>query len=44
MAEMYKMEVEKLNEVLGDAEKEQMKADMAVQEAGTLVAEAAVEA
>ena len=44
MAEMYKMEVEKLNEVLGDAEKEQMKADMAVQEAVTLVAEAAVEA
>ena len=44
MAEMYKMEVEKLNEVLGDAEKEQMKADMAVQEAVTLVADAAVEA
>ena len=31
MAEMYKMEVEKLKELLGDAEKEQMKADMAVQ-------------
>ena len=44
MAEMYKMEVEKLKELLGDAEKEQMKADMAVQEAVTLIAEAAVEA
>lgn len=43
MAEMYKMEVEKLKEVLGDAEKEQMKKDMAVQEAITLIAEAAVE-
>ena len=43
MAEMYKMEVEKLKEVLGDAEKEQMKKDLAVQEAVTLIAEAAVE-
>lgn len=43
MAEMYKMEVEKLKEVLGDAEKEQMKKDMAVQEAVTLITEAAVE-
>ena len=37
------MEVEKLKSVLGDAEKEQMKADMAVQEAVTLIAEAAKE-
>lgn len=43
MAEMYKMEPEKLKEVLGDYEKEQMKKDMAVQEAVTLVAEAAKE-
>ena len=43
MAEMYKMEVEKLKEVLGDAEKEQMKKDIAVQEAVTLITEAAVE-
>ena len=43
MAEMYKMEVEKLKSVLGDVEKEQMKKDMAVQEAVTLITEAAVE-
>lgn len=43
MAEMYKMEPEKLKEVLGDYEKEQMKKDMAVQEAVTLVADAAKE-
>lgn len=41
MADMYKMEVEKLKELMGDAEKEQMKKDIAVQEAVTLVAEAA---
>ena len=39
MADMYKMEVEKLKELMGDAEKEQMKKDIAVQEAVTLVAE-----
>lgn len=44
MAEMYKMEVAKLKELLGDAEKEQMKMDMAVQKAVDLVVEAAVEA
>ena len=38
---MYKMEVEKLKEVMGDYEKEQIKKDMAVQEAVTLVAESA---
>lgn len=43
MAEMYKMEVEKLEAVLGENEKNQMKQDMAVQEAVTLIAEAAVE-
>ena len=41
MADMYKMEVEKLKELMGDAEKEQLKKDTAVQEAVTLVAESA---
>ena len=41
MADMYQMEVEKLKEVMGDYEKEQIKKDIAVQEAVTLVAEAA---
>lgn len=41
MAEAYKMEVEKLKEHMGDAEKKQMKQDIAVQEAvDFLVAEA----
>ncbi len=44
MAEMYKMEADKLRELLGDHELEQMKKDMAVQKAVTLVAEAAKEA
>lgn len=43
MAAMYNMETEKLMEVLGDAEKEQMKKDMAVQQAVTLITEAAKE-
>ena len=44
MAEMYKMEADKLKELLGDRELEQMKKDMAVQKAVTLVADAAKEA
>ena len=44
MAEMYQMEVEKLKEIMGDAEKEQMKKDMAVQEAVTFLVENAMEA
>ena len=44
MAETYKMEADKLKELLGDRELEQMKKDMAVQKAVTLVAEAAKEA
>ena len=44
MAEMYKMEADKLKEMMGDYEKDQMKKDMAVQDAVTLIAEAAVEA
>ncbi|WP_418418192.1 trigger factor, partial [Blautia sp.] len=41
MAEMYKMEADKLKELLGDRELEQMKKDMAVQKAVTLVADEA---
>ena len=44
MAEQYKMDVNNLKAMLGDAEKEQIRADIAVQEAVTLIAEAAVEA
>lgn len=44
MAESYQMEVDKLKEYMGDAEKEQMKQDMAVQEAVTFLVENAVEA
>ena len=43
MAEMYKMEVEKLKEYMGEGEKEQMKADMAVQEAVKVLVDNAVE-
>ncbi|MDD7740893.1 MAG: trigger factor [Fusicatenibacter sp.] len=43
MAEMYKMEVEKLKELIGDYEKDQMKKDLAVQEAVTLMADSAKE-
>ena len=44
MAEMYKMGADKLKELLGDRELEQMKKDMAVQKAVTLVADEAKEA
>ena len=44
MAEMYQMEVDKLKGYMGEAEKEQMKADMAVQEAVTFLVDNAVEA
>lgn len=43
MAEMYKMEADKLKEMMGDYEKDQMKKDLAVQEAVTLMAENAKE-
>ena len=43
MAEAYQMEADKLKEFMGDREKEQMKQDMAVQEAITFVVENAVE-
>ena len=39
MAEMYGMEVEKLKEYMGDAEKESMKKDMAIQKAVDLIME-----
>ena len=43
MAEMYKMEKDKLRELIGDIELEQMKKDMAVQDAVTYIADAAKE-
>lgn len=43
MAEAYQMEVDKLKEFMGENEKNQMKEDIAVQEAVTLITEAAVE-
>lgn len=43
MAEAYKMEVEKLKEFMGENEKEQMKMDLAVQEAVTFLVDNAVE-
>lgn len=43
MAEMYKMEADKLKELIGETEMNQMKKDMAVQKAVTLIAEAAKE-
>ncbi len=43
MAETYQMEVDKLKEFMGESEKEQMKQDMAVQEAVTFLVDNAVE-
>ncbi len=43
MAEAYKMEADKLKEFMGEAEKEQMKKDIAVQEAVAFVVDNAVE-
>lgn len=43
MAEAYQMEVDKLKEFMGDNEKKQIKQDIAVQEAVTVLADAAVE-
>lgn len=44
MADMYKMEADKIKELLGELQMEEMKKDIAVQKAAKLVAEAAVEA
>lgn len=43
MTDSYKMEVDKLKEYMGENEKKQMKEDIAIQEAVTLIANAAVE-
>lgn len=43
LAEMYKMELDKFKELVDDYQKEQMKKDLAVQEAVTLMAESAKE-
>lgn len=43
MAENYKMEADKLKELMGENEKKQMKEDMAVQEAVTFLADHAAE-
>ena len=43
MADSYKMEVDKLKEYMGENEKKQMKEDITIQEAVTLIANAAVE-
>ena len=44
MADMYKVEADKIKELLGERQMEEMKKDIAVQKAAKLVAEAAVEA
>ncbi len=43
MAENYKMEVEKLKEIMGEESVEQMKDDLAVQKAADLIVEQSVE-
>lgn len=43
MAEQYKMEVEKIKEIFGDADKANIREDLAIQKAVELVTEAAVE-
>lgn len=43
MAEQYKMEADKLKELMGDQEREQMKNDLAIQAAVEMITDAAVE-
>ena len=43
MADAYKMEADKIREAIGESGLEQMKKDMAVQKAGTVIADAAVD-
>lgn len=43
MAEMYKMEADKVKEMLGEAEEKQIRGDLAVQKAAELIADKAVE-
>ena len=43
MAEQYKMELDKIKEMMQDSEKEQMKEDLAVEKAAELVRDSAKE-
>ena len=43
MAEAYRMEKEKLDDLMGEEGKDQLKKDLAVQEAAKLIAQTAVE-
>ena len=43
MAEQYKMEVEKLKELFSDADKKNIREDLAIQKAIELIVDAAVE-
>lgn len=43
MADMYQMEADKIKELMGDAEAEQMRSDIAVQKAVELIVDSAVE-
>ena len=43
MAESYRMEADKLKEIIGDYEKEQIRNDLAIQAAVELIADAAKE-
>ena len=43
MAEAYKMELDKVKEIMGDYERDQMKKDLAIQAAVELVRDAAKE-
>ncbi|MGN0379739.1 MAG: trigger factor [Butyrivibrio sp.] len=43
MAEMYKMEKDKLKDIIGEAEEKQIRADLAIEKAAKLIAEKAVE-
>ena len=44
LAEQYKMEADKVKEILGEYQLDEMKKDIAIQKAADLVTEAAVEA
>ena len=43
MADMYKMELDKVKELMGEAEMKQVKEDLAVQKAVDLIVDTAVE-
>ena len=44
MAELYKMEVDKVKEIFGESQLEEMKKDLAIQKAVKVLSENAVEA